>query len=541
MKEVKRVFKVNGKSFFPIGGQSCNSSGYNEKTSETAFKVIKLLHGNTLEIPVYWDNIEPEEGKFNFSAVDNLLASARRYEVKLILLWFATWKNGNMDYAPAWVKNNPQYFKRVISPAGKDLWVLSSHCAATLEADKKAFVALCNHLKLKDSTEQTVIALQIENEPGIIGSDRDYGFEAQATFDNPIPDKLMSELEKGGRGTVYNLWRRAAGKESGTWPEIFGYAAGEMMTAWSIANYIDSIAEAGKTVYRLPMYINVWLLEQPSWRFPGETYPSGGAVSKVLDIYKWFTPHVDIIAPDNYKEDSRSYETICAIYSRDDNPFFMPETGFIGNSHGWNIFRAIAEYNLIGDAVFGVEYLVNEDGSVRPEFEAGVDSIRCVAAVIPLLLKYQGTGRVHAVIQEDLLWSQHLDFEGHAGLVEFGAGRDGFVGRDWRHKPIVTIPEQTDGNRGCGLIIQASKNEFYLVGANYRLYLRPNPSILKTQSPRPVIDPSPRQHGYFTSIDEGHFDNNGEFVVDLVRNGDEISRGLWVEPDIGVLRVITCD
>jgi hypothetical protein len=160
--------------------------------------------------------------------------------------------------------------------------------------------------------------------------------------------------------------------------------------------------------------------------------------------------------------------------------------------------------------------------------------------VIPLLLKYQGTGRVHAVIQEDPLWSQHLDFEGHTGLVEFGAGRGCFIGRDWRHKPIVTISEQTDRNRGCGLIIQASKNEFYLVGANYRLYLRPNPSILKTQSPRPVIDPSPRQHGYFTSIDEGHFDNNGEFVVDLVRNGDEISLGLWIEPDIGVLRLITC-
>ena len=99
MTEVKRVFKVDGKPFFPLGGQSTNSSGYNDSESERAFEVIKLMHGNTMEIPVYWDIVEPEEGKCDFTMVDKLLASARRFEVKLILLWFATWKNGNMDYA----------------------------------------------------------------------------------------------------------------------------------------------------------------------------------------------------------------------------------------------------------------------------------------------------------------------------------------------------------------------------------------------------------------------------------------------------------
>ena len=40
MTEVKRVFKVNGKPFFPIGGQACNSSGYNAKEAEQAFKIL---------------------------------------------------------------------------------------------------------------------------------------------------------------------------------------------------------------------------------------------------------------------------------------------------------------------------------------------------------------------------------------------------------------------------------------------------------------------------------------------------------------------
>jgi hypothetical protein len=49
-----------------------------------------------------------------------------------------------------------------------------------------------------------------------------------------------------------------------------------------------------------------------------------------------------------------------------------------------------------------------------------------------------------------------------------------------------------------------------------------------------------RQVGYIR-VDEGHLDEQGQFIVDRQRNGDEISSGLWVEPDNGVLRVILCD
>ncbi len=73
MADVKRVFTVDGKPFFPVGGQSRNSSGYNDAESETAFKAVKLFNGNTLEIPVYWEQVEPEEGRFDFAGVDALL------------------------------------------------------------------------------------------------------------------------------------------------------------------------------------------------------------------------------------------------------------------------------------------------------------------------------------------------------------------------------------------------------------------------------------------------------------------------------------
>ena len=539
MTDVKRVFMVNGKPFYPVGAQSHNSSGYNDSVSETAFKAVKLLHGNTLEIPVYWEQVEPEEGKFDFTSVDALLASARRYGVKLILLWFATWKNGNMEYAPAWVKTNPQRFKRVISPTSMDIWVLSSHCQANLEADKKAFTAFCNHLKAKDSTERTVIALQIENEPGILGSDRDYSSEAQAVFDRLVPTKLVTAMKAAGTGSVYDLWQQAGGKGSGTWPELFGWAAGELMSAWSIATYIDGLADAGKASYDIPMYINVWPMDS-RWSIPGETYPSGGGVSKVLDIYKWFTPHVDLIAPDNYLQGSRGYESICASYARDDNPLFLPESALAG-TNPWNMFRAIADYNAIGYHFFGIEHIVAEDGSVRPEGQMLADSVRCVAAAIPLLLKYQGTGKIHAVIQEEGMKLQHLDLDGYVGLVQFGEGQLPHLRKDWRHSSSLPWPSTPTDNRGRGLVIQASRNEFYLVGANYRLFLRPKLPPDKMRASSLVSDHILNLLAHQLSVDEGHFGQNGEFVVDRRRNGDEVSRGTWVDPDVGVVRVIMCD
>jgi hypothetical protein len=539
MTTIKRIFTVNGKPFFPLGGQATTSSAYNDRESEPAFKAVKLLHGNTLLTDVYWENIEPEEGKFDFTMVDNLIAMAHRYELKLILLWFATWKNARMDYAPNWVKTNTQRFKRAMSPTGADLWTLSSHCHANLEADKKAFKALCKHVKTKDSVEQTVIGFQIENEPGIIGSDRDYSIEAQTAFDNPVPAKLLTAMKATGKGKVYDIWQQAGGRESGTWAELFGWPAGELMSAWSIATYIDGVAEAGKTVYDIPMYINVWMAGS-SLATAGESYPSGGAVAKVLDIYKWFTPHVNFIAPDIKPFfNSRIYEAMCADYSRDDNPFFLPETPV---SH--NLFTAIADYNLIGySRMEALEAIIAEDGSVRPLAQPGIDTVRCVAAVILLLLKYQGTGNIHAIVQEDDVGVQLLDLDGYLGSAVFDEGPRGHISKDWQHRdPLLEGPRQAHlgFDRARGLVIQTSKNEFYLVGAKYRLFLRPKiaPDKIFNSS---IVARWQSSLTHQLSVDEGHFDQNDEFVVDRRRNGDAITGGAWVEPYSGVVRLIMCD
>jgi hypothetical protein len=538
MTDIKRVFTVNGAAVFPIGGQACNSSGYNDAESAVAFRAIELIGGNTLEIPVYWEQVESEEGRFDFSPVDSLIARARQQGIRLVLLWFGTWKNGDMDYAPAWVKSNPDRFHRVTSPTGKRVWVLSSHCAANFEADRAAFVALCQHLAAVDGAQRTVIAVQVENEPGILGSDRDYGPDGQADFDATVPATLMKAMVAAGQGRVYELWQQAGCRAAGTWQEVFGHAAGELLTAWSIATYIDGIVAAGKAAYDIPMYVNVWLGEH-GWMIPGETYPSGGAVNKTLDIYKWAGPHIDLIAPDIYVPDSGGYEAECAAYARDDNPLFIPESGY--GSNAWNMFRALVEYNSIGYAFFGIESIVAEGGSLRPDARQLADSFCCAAAAIPLLLRYQGTGKLYAVVQEEHMDSQQLPLDGWQGLAAFGNGPRDWTRRDWRHSQLGLADRAETGERGRGLIAQAGPNEFYCVGASYRLVLRPRLSPAQVADLSVAKDHLLVRQAPYISVDEGHFSPDGSYVIDRRRNGDEVDGGVWVEPDCGVVRAIMCD
>jgi beta-galactosidase GanA len=48
---------------------------------------------NTLLGCVTWENIEPEEGKFDFSELDKVIARAKAHGLHLVLLWFGTLKN----------------------------------------------------------------------------------------------------------------------------------------------------------------------------------------------------------------------------------------------------------------------------------------------------------------------------------------------------------------------------------------------------------------------------------------------------------------
>ncbi|MFZ1914209.1 MAG: beta-galactosidase, partial [Dehalococcoidales bacterium] len=128
MTAIKRVFQVNGEPFYPIGRHRIYMAGYHvrdESEIELNLKASKLCDANTVCLAIFWDQLEPQEGKFDFSSIDTTISLARKYDLKLIFLWFATWKNGVMDYAPEYMKANPEKYKRVTGPAGNSIWVLS--------------------------------------------------------------------------------------------------------------------------------------------------------------------------------------------------------------------------------------------------------------------------------------------------------------------------------------------------------------------------------------------------------------------------------
>jgi len=203
------------------------------------------------------------------------------------------------------------------------------------------------------------------------------------------------------------------------------------------------------------------------------------------------------------------------------------------------MFYALANRAAVGYHFFAIEHLVGQDGGINPALGELAGSFHAVAAAIPLLLKYQGTDRIHAVMQLEGTRDQYLDLDGWVGVVSFGYGSMSYAGMDWRHVAgDRALLEGPRGPRGRGLVFQESRDTFYLVGGAYRL------GLVRKGTARQMLDLTQtndwlrERQAPFVSVDEGHFDEQGTFVVDRRRNGDETDNGTWVEPDVQVVRVV---
>jgi Glycosyl hydrolases family 35 len=106
-----------------------------------------------------------------------------------------------MTYTPGWIKENSAKYFRIRDAVGQPMDILSSFCALARDADKKAFAAVMQHIKSVDASERTVIMVQVENETGLLGTDRDYFPQASRAYHSSVPSELMNEAHRGPSST----------------------------------------------------------------------------------------------------------------------------------------------------------------------------------------------------------------------------------------------------------------------------------------------------------------------------------------------------
>ncbi|WP_114953043.1 DUF5597 domain-containing protein [Sphingosinicella terrae] len=360
---VARQLIVDGEPFLILGGELANSSASSLDYMAPIWPRLRALNLNTVLAPVSWELIEPEEGRFDFSLVDGMLREARRHDLRLVLLWFGSWKNSQSSYVPAWVKNDFTRFPRARAADGTAMEMLSPFAEANAEADARAFAALMRHLARSDS-QRTVVMVQVENEVGMIPDARDHHPLAEAAFAEPVPAALVP-----------------SGQRRGSWHSQFGEAAEESFTAWHFARYVERVAAAGKAEHALPMFANA-ALPRPGRR-PGE-YPSGGPLPHLAAIWRAGAPSIDFLAPDiyypNFVEWTRRYREA-------GQPLFIPEAGRAGAGEApADALFAIGALNAIGFSPFSI------DSPTEAELASLAEAYAGLRALSPLILSHQGRG-----------------------------------------------------------------------------------------------------------------------------------------------------
>ncbi|HYC83839.1 MAG TPA: DUF5597 domain-containing protein [Chryseosolibacter sp.] len=479
------------------------------------WSAMEALHVNTLEIPIYWEQFEPQPGKYDYSVIDTIIMQARVRDLRLILLWFATWKNGSNHYMPQWMKLQPDKYFNMVDKNMKEIDSPSPHAEATLEADTRAFSAFMRHLKDIDR-QHTVIMVQVQNEPGSWGAVRDYSPKAQKIFDGPVPAAALKAM-------------KLSPKSNRNWTDVFGRDADEFFQVWHVATYIGKVAAAGKAIYPLPLFVNGSIRDplNPGWP---PTYQVGGPNDNVFELWKAAAPAVDILSPDIYIGDTKGYLKALELYNRPDNPLFVPET--IGFGAFTRFFFSALGNGAIGYAPFGMDdtrtgFGPNDTATgSQQRYAATALNFRLFKPMASHIARLNFEGKVRTAVQmtldpnaekgnpvdqENYITDQALHFDGWDAEVAFGT-----------FQRLARSQTQQESPDGRILVAEVSKGEYLLAGYHARVMFRPTG---KNQG----------KPWEYLIVEEGHYEN-GEFRADRILNGDQTDWGLnFTEPT--VLRV----
>jgi len=504
---------VDGKPFLILGGELGNSSFTSLEYMAPLWPKLKAMNLNTVLAPVYWELIEPVEGRFDFKLYDQLIAEARKHDLKLVLLWFGSWKNSMSSHAPSWVKLNQQRFPRIKDDKGRSYEILTPFSENNLKADLKAFQALMKHIKEIDEKDRTVIMIQPENEIGMLPTARDYHPLANKKFQENVATEFIQYLKKNKQNLIPEfgeVWARNGYKESGTWEEIFGEGphTDEIFMAWYYAQFTNAIVEAGKAIYPLPMFVNA-ALNRPGW-LPG-SYPSAGPLPHLMDVWKAGGPSIDFISPDFYFPNIEHWSD---LYTRQGNPLFIPEHRF-DNTVAAKAAFVFGHYEAIGFSPFSVE------STSDPENEPLGKIYTLLNQLTPVITDNQGQDKIEGVL---------FDKEKQESVLQLG-------NYEFTFKHSYTLGYEANSKNDTwetvgAIIIQTGENEFYLAGfgivATFRNIKNPelNVGILKADEGRFVRQNSSGENNYWKVIRHlnGDQTHQGRHIRILRDDGFSIQR-----------------
>ena len=475
---------VDGRPFLMLSGETHNSSSTNLDYIDAVFSKLNMLGLNSAITPITWELFEPIEGEYDFALVDGIVGSARRHDLRLTLLWFGSWKNGVSSYVPEWVKRDTKRFPRCQGSSNRNTKdVLTPLCEENRNADARAFAALMRHIKEIDGEQHTVIMMQVENEVGIKPEPRDLSQLGDDTFNSPVPKELIDYLVSHRdelHPELLDRWQSAGGKTEGTWPEVFGASPGsdEVFSAWHYAKYINEVTRAGKAEYPLPMYVNAWL------RGDGAaigTYPTGGPVAHMHDVWRAAAPDIDFFAPDIYDS---AFKEVCLRYTRNGNPLMIPEASY-DDAAAARAYWAFGEHDAMCFAPFGIESIDGEHPLTS--------TYRILDQLMPMIVAAQGTDRMIGI------YRQRNDEPSPDGPLVLGDWNVNlrYLDRD--------IPKDTRTPIG-GIVIQTGDDEFIVAGYGFSVNFGARTPGLRNTA--------------ILSVELGHIED-GRFVGDLRLNGDE--------------------
>ena len=518
---------VDGKPFLALSGELANSTATSLEYMKMVWPKLVAAKVNTVLAGVTWNQIEPQEGKFDFSVLDGVIQGARSHNMRLMLLWFGSWKNGLSSYPPDWLKKDFDRFPRALMIGDKTPWpvlggsrteitgssyieLLSAFSDANRDADAHAFAAMMRHIKAVDGQQHTIIMIQVENEVGMQGDTRDRSEPANKAFAGPVPKELMDYLQQH-KDTLNpefrKVWEAAGAKTSGSWEEVFGKSAAtdEIFMAWSYARYIGRVAQAGKAEYPIPMNVNAALprtasiaevaARQPAPGAPARSFAIGGPMSDMIDVWRAGAPAIDILSPDIYGDGQ--FVAWTAKYSQSGNPLFIPETR--GNMESKAIY-VFGRYDAVGLSLMGVERPTAGD----PDMVRGY---QLIAQLAPLISKHQGNGTMTSV----LLAADDPPRKIQLGNYTLEVARMG--GR----RPAAPAPAAGPGAAPApapgfeaAIFISTGPDEYYAAGTNVSVSFTPN-------------TPGP-EHAGIGTVEEGTF-VNGRWVASRQLAGDETGEG----------------